>query len=112
MSHSIVDAADQERSRRKDEAVPSAFAIKALACGIPDYMVGGIVRWIENGIHPGDFLAAVISNDLKEACARADETNQELIFNYVQFFYSWAPSQCWGSPEKVATWRGLGARPV
>jgi hypothetical protein len=71
---------------------------------IPRYMRGGVTRYIEFHIPPGNFLTAVISNDLKEACARADETNQRLLFDYVQFFWNQAPSACWGSPAKMAEW--------
>lgn len=65
-------------------------------CGIPEYMHGAIVRFYENGIRPGSFLEAVIDNDLREACACADETNRRALFNYVQWFYSHAPSGTWG----------------
>ena len=82
-----------------------AIEENATKCGIPAYMVGGIVRWIVNGIPPGDFLTAVLSNDLKGACERADDTNQHLLFIYCNFFYNYAPSQCWGSPEKVLAWK-------
>jgi hypothetical protein len=82
----------------------STIAENALKAGIPDYMVGGIERWIEHGIYPGDFLTAVIENDLREACGRADDTNQKLLYQYVSFFYNHAPSRCWGSPEKCEAW--------
>ena len=75
---------------------------------IPGYMVGGLRRYIENGIEPGSFLTAVICNDLKEACGRADDTNRYRLFQYVEFFYNYAPSDCWGSPEKYAAWINQG----
>ena len=34
---------------------------------IPDRMMGGIQRYINDHIRPGDFLSAIIQNDLKEA---------------------------------------------
>ena len=72
---------------------------------IPDYMIGAIERWIERGIPPGDFLMAVLCNDLKEAVGRADVVNINLLPAYVSFFYNDAPSQCWGSHEKVLAWQ-------
>lgn len=69
--------------------------------GIPAYMHGGIIRFYEEGIPPGDFLQAVINNDLREACARADDTNVRLLFNYVKWFYNHAPSGTWGYPGAV-----------
>jgi hypothetical protein len=71
---------------------------------IPDYMIGGLRRYIENGVVPGDFLTAVLTNDLRGACARADDTNRDCLFQYVQFLYSYAPAPCWGSPEKFSAW--------
>lgn len=65
-------------------------------CGIPDYMRGGIIRYYENGIPPGDFLTAVIDNDLSEACGRADETNQRCLFAYMSWFYNYAQHGTWG----------------
>ena len=70
-------------------------------------MIGGLERWIDHHIEPGDFLCAVLANDLKEACGRADNTNTLCLYRYVQFLYTYAPSQCWGSPEKVAQWAAL-----
>lgn len=80
---------------------------------VPPAMVGGIRRYIEDGIPPGHFLLAVLANDLSEACARADEANKYRIWDFVYFLYNYAPSECWGAPEKVAAWMrrgGLNAR--
>jgi hypothetical protein len=76
---------------------------------IPGYMHGGLRRWIENGIEPGGFLMAVLENDLKEAVSRADATNVQALPNYIRYLYNYAPRGCWGSPEKVAAWKGLTA---
>lgn len=71
---------------------------------IPPYMVDAVKRYIINGIQPGSFLTAVLSNDLREAFARADDENAAHMHNWVKFFYNYAPSGCWGSPEKVQAW--------
>lgn len=71
---------------------------------IPERMQGGITRYIEQHIKPGNFLMAVLCNDLKEACERADDENIKLLPVYVAYFYNEAPSACWGSPEKVQAW--------
>ncbi len=72
--------------------------------GIPEYMHGGIIRYYENYIPPGDFLEAVINNDLKEACGRADETNKRCLLNYVMWFYNEAPAGSWGYQDAVHDW--------
>jgi hypothetical protein len=76
--------------------------------GIPARMHGGIVRYVEDGIQPGHFLTAVINNDLREACGRADDENVQLLANYVRWFYNYAPSGCWGSSDSATRWARVG----
>lgn len=64
----------------------------------------GVKLYIENRIEPGSFLCALMENDLKEACARADDVNRHMLFEIVNWFYNEAPSTCWGSREKVKRW--------
>ena len=71
---------------------------------IPDHMMGGVERYIENGISPGHFLTAIITNDLREAVGRADDENVKNIPAYVGYFYNEAPLACWGSPESMKAW--------
>ncbi len=66
--------------------------------------LGPLERYINHHILPGGFLTAVLENDLKEACARADLENRRKLFEYIQYLYNEAPMQAWGSPEKVAAW--------
>lgn len=75
---------------------------------IPPHMKGGIKRYIEEGTPPGDFLEAVLSNDLKEAFSRADDINIANMFEWVSFLYNYAPIYCHGSKEKVAEWIASG----
>jgi hypothetical protein len=86
------------------EPLIASIRLAASRCGIPEYMHGGLVRYLVNHIAPGDFLGAVLANDLRRACSHADDQNKHLLRNYVQFFYSHAPSTCWGSREKVQAW--------
>jgi len=72
--------------------------------GIPRYMHGGIIRYYENGIPPGSFLTAVIDNDLKEACGRADDMNRHCLFNYIMWFYNEATTGSWGHPSATTEW--------
>lgn len=71
---------------------------------IPDRMMPGIRRYIEEKIPPGDFLTAVIQNDLSEACGRADDENMRNLPAYAAYFYNNAPMSCWGSKEKMKAW--------
>lgn len=71
---------------------------------IPDRMMDGIKRYIEVGIRPGDFLCAVISNDLKAAVSLADDENIRNLPAYIAYFYNNAPETCWGSPQNLLDW--------
>jgi hypothetical protein len=74
---------------------------------LPERLRGGVARYIEHGVPPGHFLTAVVSNDLREACARADDENRRRIWEIVSWFYNEAPYPCWGSPDRVRDWLAL-----
>jgi hypothetical protein len=61
-------------------------------------------HYIEQGVPPGSFMSALLSNDLRETFGRADEINCREIRHYVTWLYNQAPHQCWGSPEAVEAW--------
>lgn len=61
-------------------------------------------RYVDNKIPTGGFLTAVLSNDLKEACVRADHINIRRIPEIVAYCYNNIPAICWGSRERVQAW--------
>lgn len=71
---------------------------------IPEHMMSAIQRYIQQGIPPGNFLTAVITNDLAEAVGRADDENIGQLPAYVAYLYNEAPAECWGSSEKMQHW--------
>lgn len=71
---------------------------------IPDRMMDGIERYIKYGVIPGDFLKAIICNDLKEAIGQADDENINNLPAYVGYFYNEAPADCWGNHKKMIVW--------
>jgi len=75
---------------------------------LPEHIRGGVKRYVEEGIEPGGFLRAVISNDLSGAFGKADSINSANLENIIKWFYNYAPSQCWGSPEKMVKWMKKG----
>ena len=78
---------------------------------LPERMMGGIRRYVDQGIKPGNFLFAVICNDLKGAVGYADAENLANLPAFVSYFYNDAPSPCWGSPEKATAWMAPGNWP-
>ncbi len=80
------------------------YEIQGVNFIIPDYMASSIQLYLSHGIEPGSFLSAVICNDLSSAVGYADRTNLMNLPAYIGFFYNEAPSQSWGSKEKMVSW--------
>lgn len=58
----------------------------------------------------GDFLTAVLANDLMEATGRADADNRKDLFEICSYVYNHIPTRCHGSRQRVKEW--LAARVV
>ena len=71
---------------------------------IPDYMVNSIKRYLRQGIKPGGFLYAVLTNDFVNAVYRADKTNLANLPAYAYWLQTMCPREAWGSVEKVEAW--------
>jgi hypothetical protein len=67
-------------------------------------VVDGLSRYITHRIPTGDFLTAVLENNLLETVSYADNDNILVIPEIVRFCYNNLPSLSWGSPEKVQKW--------
>lgn len=72
--------------------------------GLPHYMASGMFLYLVHRIEPGSFMTAILSNDLREAVACADENNSKVLKEWVQFMYCELPCNSWGSPELVRQW--------
>jgi len=80
----------------------------------PDYeyeirpeMKEALDRYAEQGVPLGDFLTALLANDLMEALGRADDGNREDINQLCCYVYNEMPSHCHGSHEIVRAWIAL-----
>ena len=73
---------------------------------IPAQTLAELRRYVDDRCPTGDFLYAVLSNDLFEAMVRTDENNRAALFGICKFIWNELPSICWGSPEKVRAWFG------
>lgn len=91
----------EDKSEVMVNGKPVHYAAKSL---LPAHMQGPMQRYIEDRIEPGGFLTAVLSNDFMEAASLADETNQRYLYYIARWLYNYAPSDCYGSPEKVEAW--------
>lgn len=75
---------------------------------IPHRMMGGLERWVKQAIPPGDFLRAVLENDLMEALGRADDENIRNLAAYGGFLFNECPVECYGSKAKMVKWVQIG----
>lgn len=78
----------------------------AARCGVPRYMIDGVIAYICDRRPPGGFLRHVLENDLMGALGKADEVNINCLPAYGRFLYNHAPCGSHGSPENVRTWLG------
>jgi hypothetical protein len=60
-------------------------------------------RYIEHGIEPGSGWTLILSADLRAVVAVDDDTREILPVLY-RWLVNYAPSECWGSREKVREW--------
>ncbi len=71
---------------------------------VPEHLHEGLIEYIAARRPTGDFLMAVLSNDLKGAVGRADEHSSLALGWIVGFLYNFCPANSWGSPEAVKAW--------
>ena len=79
---------------------------------IPLHTMSGLRDYVENKTPKGDFLAAMLSNDLKRTCGHADDQNKHAIFTIMMWLYNYAPCGCWGSEENYLKWIGHWKEPT
>lgn len=91
------------RSFMTNHATLNTYALPPVPY-IPPHTKYMIDAWIDEGQYPGSFLAAVLSNDLMEAFARADEMNTAYMRGIVFYLYNYAPRFCYGDAQAVERW--------
>lgn len=87
-----------------DPAFAERLRIRLLQSDVPEHMHQTLINYITVRQPIGAFLTAVLSNDLSEACVRADDTNVTKLHEFIRFLYNYAPSQCWHSKKNVDKW--------
>lgn len=71
-----------------------------------------LIRYARDGVPTGDFLRAVLENDLMEAMGRGDSECLRDLPQIASFVYNNMPSACHGSPKKVEEWLEAIGDPV
>ena len=72
--------------------------------GIPERVYAALRNYLEHKQPTGQFLNAVLCNNLHEAMAWADAESLASLQVIVSFIYWNVPSLAWGSPERVKLW--------
>ena len=71
---------------------------------IPEHMILAVLSYFNDHIQPGDFLSAILVNDFMLAWRSADDRNVAALQVWGAFLYNEAPSNTYGSHEKVKAW--------
>lgn len=71
---------------------------------LPAHLTQTLIDYAQQGIQTGDFLQAVLANDLFDAFGRADGENTYRMHEIVKFIYNEMPSGCHGSRERYKQW--------
>jgi hypothetical protein len=82
----------------------SAVGYVHMRIPIPRNLADGIERYLTRGIAPGDFLSAVIRNDLRATFALGDPASLSVLPAVLAFLYWEAPGRSSGSPAIMDTW--------
>lgn len=71
---------------------------------IPEHTLEALKLYVEHGIPTGDFLYAVLTNDLFGAIGRADHININRLKEICGFICNEIPSPAWHNKESVEKW--------
>lgn len=74
------------------------------SCGLPRHMWESLVEYVVIGRPLGEFLEALVSNDLLQAVKKADGLNAQCFKDYVLWLESVAPATCFGSNATYHAW--------
>ncbi len=77
---------------------------RLIECHIPATLHEGLIEYLAARRPTGDFLRAVLGNNLQQTCGRADIVNRSVLYELVCFLNNFAPGQSWGSPGAVEAW--------
>jgi hypothetical protein len=71
---------------------------------LPYWAIESLEEYVRIGRPVGDFLEAVLSNDLMDAFGRADNMNQVIMIEYCKYVHNKMPMGCHGSREIYKNW--------
>ena len=85
-----------------ERPMPDTYCFDGMC--IPSSGIESIKTYVNFGVPTGSFLDAVLNNDLRAACERADNINIQVIPAYVAYLYNHAPVGSWGYAGATDSW--------
>ncbi len=71
---------------------------------IPPLVLRGLTNYVNYGVPVGEFLTAVLENNLANAVAYADVNSLVALKTILMVLHNEAPLKCWRHPDRVAAW--------
>jgi hypothetical protein len=75
---------------------------------IPSYTAKKLMEYVMEGVGPGGFLKAVLSNNLMDSINYADVANERALHSIVAWLWNHCPDDAQGSCEKYHKWIEAG----
>jgi len=75
---------------------------------VRNHCMNGALEHVLFGTPMGHFLTYLFENDLVRAYGQADDSNTKHMREWAAWLFNSAPSDCWGSEEKVLDWQSRG----
>jgi hypothetical protein len=86
--------------------------MRMIECQVPDHLHEGLVEYLAARRPVGSFLTAVLSNNLMDACVRADDLSRPHLVEIALFLLNYAPANAWGNEKAVFDWLEARSEPV
>lgn len=103
----MVDITDLKHADDVAEKLPNLY--RKTVGRLPEQMQFSFAHWVFFGVNiGGNFMNAIISNDLVEAYGRADLGNQAAMQIYATWLYNDAPRGSWGDKDTLSKWAEAG----
>lgn len=69
--------------------------------GVPEHLQHGLMLYVMHHVRPGSGLTAILTGDLFEAFARADEMTVAGLPAVIKFLVNQVPGNVYGTKERV-----------
>jgi len=99
-------------TRRERFVVRDHLRARLVERGVPVHLHEGLLAYILERREPGQFLRAVLRNDLLDAVMRMSPGSFEVLRAVVLFLFNHVPAPCWGSEARVVAWLADTSVPV